>query len=152
MKVRTNLVGGILFVIIAAVILWLIPSQIAMPEVQSAGVNPRLMPRVVSIIILVCGALLIVQSLFLKKEEVIEVHFKKEQSTALVVALVMVLFTVLIIKIGFLIGSFVMIFTLMYFYGVRKIKPYITCFAWATVIYLMFVYVFNIGLPGIGGI
>jgi len=152
MKVKTNLVGGIVFIIISTIIWLIIPSQIPMPLIKSAGVNPQLMPKLVVAIIFICGVLLILQSLVLKKENVIEVHFKKEETTAVLVALIMVLYTVLIIKAGFLIGSFVMIIAMLLLFGVKKIMPYVICFALAIGIYYMFVGVFHIGLPGLGGI
>lgn len=151
MKIKTNLVGGILFVIVSAILLILIPLQIAMPRIQSAGVNPQFMPRAVTIIMGICGIGLIVQSLVFKKEKILEVELK-EETIAMVVAGIMLLFTVLIVKAGFLIGSFVMVATMLFYYRVKTIWPYIITFALAAGIYFMFVNLFHVGLPGIGGI
>ncbi|MCG8485775.1 MAG: hypothetical protein MJA31_20885, partial [Clostridia bacterium] len=106
MKIKTNLWGGVLFVVLGIVLWLLVPSQIPEPLIETPGIAPRLVPRLVIGIMFLGGLTLIIQSLVFKKEKIVEVHLKYEK-TALIVSLIMGVYALLVYLVGFLIGTVV---------------------------------------------
>lgn len=147
MKIKTNLVGGILFSVFSVIILLLVPSQCAASQTPTVGNDPRLMPRVVAIVMLICSLTLIFQSLVMKKETVIEINMADEKN-ALYASLLMLGFLVCILLFGFLIASFLMIVVFLLFFKEKKILPYIVLCILAIGVYLLFVKLFNVPLTG----
>jgi hypothetical protein len=147
MKIRTSLWGGILFLILSVVILILIPFQVAPSFTLSVGNDPQLMPRIVAIIMIVCSLVLIFQSIILKKETIIEIHWIDEKN-AIFALLIMFIFLFCILLLGFLPASFIMIAGFLLFFKDRKPLMYIILFVLAVLIYLLFIKVFNVPLGG----
>jgi len=146
-KIRTNLWGGVLFLLLAALIWFLIPSQIPASQSSAVGNDSRLMPRLVAIVIMICSAGLIFQSLVLKKETIVEVNLPAEKN-ALYSVIVMIEFLICIFIFGFLIGSFIMIVTFLLLFREKKPIPYVLLCVLSAGIYLLFTLVFNVPLTG----
>lgn len=149
MKIKTNLAGGILFSVISIVILLLVPYQCAASQTTTVGNDPRLMPRIVAIVTLVCSLVLIFQSLVLKKETVIEIHLADEKN-ALSASLIMLGFLACIFLFGFFIASCIVIVALLLFFKEKKKYPYLILCLMAAGVYFLFVKLFHV--PLIGGV
>lgn len=151
MNIKTNLVSGIFFVCISLILLFLMPSQIQVYSTVSFLESAKAAPLIAILIMLICGLLLIFQSLVLKKENIVVLQFK-EQKYAIYTILFMILFAALIYLLGFLIASIVTVLGLYKFYGIKSKKQLISLLLIAVFVYFVFINVFHISLPGIGGV
>ena len=145
-KIKTNLVTGILMGILSAYLLYVMPKQVRVPAYDSGAPSPRIIPGVCLVVILFCSVILIIQSLVFKKEKIVEFDWQKEKPAILLILLLCV-YVFLIIKLGFIIASAV-IFTIVLIYsGERKPFIYIFTIALAVGIYFLFSKVFHVSLP-----
>ncbi|MCL7748851.1 tripartite tricarboxylate transporter TctB family protein [Halalkalibacter alkaliphilus] len=150
MKIRTNLLSGIIFGIISIVFILLVPSQVAVPTFNNGGPSPRIIPYIVLYGMLICSVALIIQSLVFKKERIVVLDFKIEKAS-LIVLVIMILFGIVMLNFGFIISVIVVLPILLFI--LRERKPFIygfTIFGGIGVYYL-FTKVFNITLPVFGG-
>ena len=145
-KIKTNLVTGILMGLLSAYLLYVMPKQVRVPAYDSGAPSPRIIPGVCLVVILFCSVILIIQSLVFKKEKIVEFDWQKEKPAILLILLLCV-YVFLIIKLGFIIASAV-IFTIVLIYsGERKPFIYIFTIALAVGIYFLFSKVFHVSLP-----
>lgn len=145
-KIKTNLVTGILMGLLSAYLLYVMPKQVRVPAYDSGAPSPRIIPGVCLVVILLCSVILIIQSLVFKKEKIVEFDWQKEKPAILLILLLCV-YVFLIIKLGFIIASAV-IFTIVLIYsGERKPFIYIFTIALAVGIYFLFSKVFHVSLP-----
>lgn len=77
-KYKLNLSAGCLAVLGAIVLFLIIPSQVGLETQSVQGITSRSLPYALCVLMAVCGAGLIVQSLILKKDEVKELEIKQE--------------------------------------------------------------------------
>ena len=77
-RYRSNLTAGIVSIIFGLIVLSVIPSQISLGFDNTYGITPRTIPYVLAGICILFGALLIVQSLVLKKDTVKEMELSRE--------------------------------------------------------------------------
>lgn len=150
-KIRTNLWSGIAMGIFSIAMLMAMPGQVRLPMFDSGAPSPRIIPGICLVGTLICSAVLLVQSLILKKEKIIEFDWNKEKPCILLI-LLLCAFVALIINIGF-IPAVVIIFPVLLFYcGERKPFIYIFTVASGIGIFFLFKYVFHVSLPGIPGL
>lgn len=150
MKIRTNLVSGILFAILSVIFIALVPSQVAIPAYDNGGPSPRIIPYLVLYGILLCSIGLIIQSLVFKKEKIVEFDLNIEWASIKMIVL-MILFGVVMLNFGFIIGVAVVLPMMLYTLGERKPFIYLFTVAGGIGVYYLFIEVFNISLPVIGG-
>lgn len=145
-KLRTNLIGGLLGLIIAAIIWFVIPAQIKVMQASTYSVDARFMPRLVTLIIALMSIVLLIQSLVLKKERIVDIIIK-EETRVIVFYLILVAYVVLIPIIGFLISTLLIsLGTLLYLRCKRK-SYYIITGVIVAGIYLAFIFLLNVPLP-----
>lgn len=77
-KYRINLAAGIFGIVLAAIVFVLIPRQIGVEYVISYGINSRSLPYAIAGCIGICGLVLVIQSLVLKKDKEKVIEIKKE--------------------------------------------------------------------------
>lgn len=77
-KYRSNLVCGIVAVLFAAVLFFIIPQQISLETTVNFGISSRTIPYGVATLIGVCGLLLIGKSLILKQDYTKEIVLAQE--------------------------------------------------------------------------
>lgn len=147
LKLKKNLSAGVLSCILGIAYWFLIPIGIdAKVEIETNAVGPEYMPRLISVLLIVLGAMLIVQSVVLKKDEVFVWNFHQEKPVLLYLAVLFGLI-VLIPLIGFLVSSIVaaVLFLLLmqeknkWFYGI--------VLAICILIYVIFRFALGIPLP-----
>lgn len=77
-KYKLNLSAGCLAVLGAIILFLIIPSQVGLENQSVQGITSRSLPYGLCILMAVCGAGLIFQSLVLKRDEIKELEIKQE--------------------------------------------------------------------------
>lgn len=150
MKVKTNLVGGVLFIVLGVVLLALLPTQIKMAGQTNFLESNRVIPAAIEVIMIICGIILVVQSLVFKKEDYVDIKWEEEKY-ALMVFLIFAVFAALVYCIGFLVGAVVFVVLMALFYKNKNIIEILILAALAVGLYFLFKKAFRINLPGFGG-
>lgn len=148
-KIKTNLVSGILMGAIALLLLVLMPGQVRVPAFDSGAPSPRIIPGICLGIMLVSSIALLIQSLILKQEKVVEFDWEKEKPAILLIV-GMCVYIVLMLCIGYVLASLIVFPLVLFYVGERKPGPYIVVVVSAFAIFLLFKNVFNISLPALG--
>ena len=148
-KIKTNLVSGILMGAIALLLLVLMPGQVRVPAFDSGAPRPRIIPGICLGIMLVSSIALLIQSLILKQEKVVEFDWEKEKPAILLIV-GMCVYIVLMLCIGYVLASLIVFPLVLFYVGERKPGPYIVVVVSAFAIFLLFKNVFNISLPALG--
>ena len=148
-KIKTNLVSGILMGAIALLLLVLMPGQVRVPAFDSGAPSPRIIPGICLGIMLVSSFALLIQSLVLKQEKVVEFDWEKEKPAILLIV-GMCVYIVLMLCIGYVLASLIVFPLVLFYVGERKPGPYIVVLVSAFAIFLLFKNVFNISLPALG--
>ena len=148
-KIKSNLVSGILMGAIALLLLVLMPGQVRVPAFDSGAPSPRIIPGICLGIMLVSSIALLIQSLVLKQEKVVEFDWEKEKPAILLIV-GMCVYIVLMLCIGYVLASLIVFPLVLFYVGERKPGPYIVVLVSAFAIFLLFKNVFNISLPALG--
>ena len=145
-KIKTNLWTGIIFAVFSAFMFFMMESQVRLPGYDSGAPSPRVLPTIFLAIILVCSAVLIIQSLVFKKEKIVEFDLDKELPM-IVLVILMCIYPVLIGFLGYVVASVITFPVALFFIREKKKSPYLVAVVAAVLIYMMFKYIFNISLP-----
>lgn len=146
MKIRTNLVTGIVMGIASIILLLMVPSQVPVPAYDSGAPSPRIIPIIVLSGILISSIGLILQSLVFKREKIMVFDLKQELPAIILIGMICV-FTVVIIQLGFIAGILVFFPALLWYMGERKPLVYVISIIIGVLIYFLFAQVFHISLP-----
>ncbi len=144
-KYRSNLVAGIVSVILGIICMVIIPGQIGEDYSATYGITSRTVPYAVAILWIICGIILMVQSLILKKDEVKVLDVSKE-AKALLYMLVLLIYAVLFQK-SFLVSTMFLGVATLAFTGSKKKSFYLIVLAVVAVLYLLFAKVLHVQLP-----
>ncbi len=136
--------------VFSTIMLALITTQIKLPVYDSGAPSPRIIPGVVLTGILIASICLIVQSLVFKKEKIYVFDIKKELP-AIILILMMCVFTALILTVGFIAAVIIVFPCMLWYMGERKPFIYIFTLVAGVGVYYLFLLVLNISLPGFGG-
>lgn len=134
-RYRSNLTAGIVSIIFGSIVLSVIPSQISLGFDNTYGITPRTIPYVLAGICILFGALLIVQSLVLKKDTVKEMELSRELKALAYMAVFVVyslLFNVSFVFATILLGAVTLMF-------LKCKKPLYYAIVAVTVVFLYFV-------------
>lgn len=145
-KIRTNLVSGVLMGLFSVIMLLCMPSQVRVPAYDSGAPSPRIIPGICLAVILFFSIVLIVQSLVFKKERIVVFDWQKEKPAIILIA-AMCIYVALILTIGYTLASIIIFCAIQFYCGERKPFIYIFTIAAAVVIYFIFQYLFNVALP-----
>ena len=148
-KIKTNLVSGVIMGVAALLLMILLPSQVRVPTYDSGAPSPRIIPGICLAIMLVSSIALIIQSLVLKQEKIVEFDWAKEKPAILLI-LGMCVYIGLMLCIGYVLASLIVFPLALFYVGERKPGPYIVVLVSAFAIFLLFKNVFNISLPALG--
>ncbi len=151
MKIKTNLVGGIIFIVFGTVLLLLLNNQVITYGNISFLQSAKVAPFFSELIMIIGGIFLIIQSVFLKKDTIITISWN-EQKNALITIGCLSLFAIGIYFLGFLIGSIIFILLMFRFYKNRNLYELIGLIILSIGIYFLFTMIFHVQLPGIGGV
>ena len=150
-KIKTNLVFGVVAVIAAALLIWIIPTQIPKSELVKEHLNGRFIPYAMCGIMMICGAVDIIKSLILKQEDIREISVGAEWKNMAFIGLV-IGFYLLAKYISFLLGCVLFSFISLVFFRCRNMKTYAIVILTAVGVALVFKYGLNVKFGGLWGI
>lgn len=144
-KYRSNLVAGIVSICLGVICFLIIPMQIGEDYTATYGITSKTVPYAVSVLWIVCGIILIIQSLLLKKDEIKSLEAGKELK-AIGYMLMLLIYGILFRK-SFLISTMFLGCVTLAFTGSRKKVYYAVVLAVVAVLYFLFSRVLHIQLP-----
>ena len=154
MKIKYNseIIGGILFAIVGAVLWLLIPSQI--PTRETGSITARTIPSIAIGGMCIFGIGLLLEGIFArdKKEAVITKEtfhseaFKKTMKSV-IFCLFLIAFCFMVKPLGFLISTAILAVAIMLFYGARKWYFYAIPLAMVGIVYVVFKVLLHVSLP-----
>ncbi len=137
--------AGIISILLGAVCWWLIPQQIGEDYAVTYGITSKTVPGAVAILWVICGIVLVIQSVVLKKDEVKTIEVAKE-AKALAYMAVMVIYAFLFKK-SFLFSTMFLGVATLAFTGSRKKIFYGIILLTVIVLYVLFAKVLHVQLP-----
>ena len=154
MKIKYNseIISGLVFVIVAAVLWLLIPSQIQ--TLEKTAINAQTIPRIAIGGLFLCSVGLLIQGLLShdKKEIVItreSIHsagFRREMRSLLFAAF-LIIYCFLVTLLGFIVSTVLLVIAILLFYGARKWYYYAIPIVMVGVVYYVFAVLLRISLP-----
>lgn len=154
MKIKYNseIISGLVFVIVAAVLWLLIPSQIQ--TLEKTAINAQTIPRIAIGGLFLCSVGLLIQGLLShdKKEIVItreSFHsdgFRREMRSLLFAAF-LIIYCFLVTLLGFIVSTVLLVIAILLFYGARKWYYYAIPIVMVGVVYYVFAVLLRISLP-----
>jgi len=146
LKIKSNLVTGIVMGVFSIVMLILTPMQVRLPMYDSGAPSPRIIPSIALVGTLICSIVLIIQSLIFKKEKIVEFDSKTELPCLVLIGL-FCLYVFLMLYLGFVVSSIIIFSAVLFYEGERKPFIYIFTALAAVGIFYCFRLLFNISLP-----
>ena len=144
-KYKSNLVAGIVSLILGVICLILVPLQIAKDYSATYGITSRTVPYAIGILWIVCGVILLVQSIVLKKDTEKSLVVGKELKA--LAYMVMLLVYGILFKRSFLISTILLGVATLAMTGTKKKIFYVIVIAMVVVLYLLFAKVLHIQMP-----
>lgn len=144
-KYKSNLVAGIVSLILGVICLILVPLQIAKDYSATYGITSRTVPYAIGILWIVCGVILLVQSIVLKKDTEKTLVVGKELKA--LAYMVMLLVYGILFKRSFLISTILLGVATLAMTGSKKKLFYVIVIAMVVVLYLLFAKVLHIQMP-----
>ena len=144
-KYKSNLVAGIVSLILGVICLILVPLQIAKDYSATYGITSRIVPYAIGILWIVCGVILLVESLILKKDTEKTLVVGKELK-ALAYMVILLAYGILF-KRSFLISTILLGVATLAMTGTKKKLFYVIVIAMVVVLYLLFAKVLHIQMP-----
>ncbi len=144
-KYKSNLVAGIVSLILGVICLILVPLQIAKDYSATYGITSRTVPYAIGILWIVCGVILLVESLILKKDTEKTLVVGKELK-ALAYMVILLAYGILF-KRSFLISTILLGVATLAMTGTKKKLFYVIVIAMVVVLYLLFAKVLHIQMP-----
>ena len=144
-KYKSNLVAGIVSLILGVICLILVPLQIAKDYSATYGITSRTVPYAIGILWIVCGVILLVESLILKKDTEKTLVVGKELK-ALAYMVILLAYGILF-KRSFLISTILLGVATLAMTGTQKKLFYVIVIAMVVVLYLLFAKVLHIQMP-----
>ncbi len=154
MKIKYNseMISGVIFAILGAVLWLLIPSQI--PTLEKSAINAQTLPKIAIGGMAIFGVGLLLEGIFAKakkelvitKESFRSAAFKKELRSVLY-ALFLVAYCFMVQPLGFIVSTVILVVAIMLFYGARKWYYYAIPLAMVGIVYYVFRVLLHVSLP-----
>ena len=144
-KYKSNLAAGIVSIILGVICIILVPLQIAEDYSATYGITSRTVPYAIGILWIVCGIILLVQSLVLKKDTEKTLIVGKELK-ALAYMEILLVYSILF-KRSFLISTIMLGLATLAMTGSKKKLFYVIVIVVVAVLYFLFEKVLHIQLP-----
>ena len=133
-KYKSNLAAGIVSIILGVICIILVPLQIAEDYSATYGITSRTIPCAIGVLWIVCGVVLLIQSLILKKDTVKTLIVGKELKALAYMA--MLLIYSILFKRSFLISTILLGVATLAMTGTKKKLYYVIVIAMVVVLYL----------------
>ena len=145
-KIKTNLLAGIVMGLFSIIMLLVMPSQVRMPMWDSGAPSPRIIPGICLVGILICSVILLVQSLVFHKEHIYEFVWENERKEILLIA-TLVIFVILTKFLGFIPAGILIFCAIQWYEEERKPLIYIYTIAMVVIVYFLFQNILHVDLP-----
>ena len=139
-KIKVNIVGGAIFLILSMILWYLIPSQI--PTNGDAVITSRSFPKLIVLLMFFSSLFIFVSDLIkvMRKQPVQEVEVKlAEEGRAVIVCLLLIAYAFLLNIIGFMFASIIYCYSMLAFFKSKNWKYYLI----VTVICVAVTYIFK---------
>lgn len=151
LRIKTNLVFGIIAVC-TAVALWLIiPWQVPASLITNEKIDGRFMPRLLAVLMAICGISCIIKSLVFKNEDVKTIACPIEMKNIIYLGMILV-YGILAIKFSFLLASLAFGCCSLLYMKSKGFKKYLVVSIVVIAIALAFKFGLNVRFGGIWGI
>lgn len=150
MKIKTNLVFGILALLCGGALWLVIPSQIGASTMVSEYVDGWFIPRLMAVMMMACGIVGIIKGLVQKEGEEKEIEILTERKNVVFLLLVIV-YGILAKNVSFLLASLLFSGTALYYVGCRDWKKYGVVFAVVAVVCVFFKFGLKVQFGGFMG-
>lgn len=144
-RYRDNLAAGILSILFGIALLVLIPGQIKAEASSTYGITSRSIPYALAVLVILCGIGLLIQSLVLKKDRVLELELTKE-AKGLAYMLVLLLYGICVSK-NFMFSTIALGVLTLVFQKCKKPLYYGVTVVVVLVIYYIFTQLLHVRLP-----
>lgn len=154
MKIKYNseIISGVIFSIVGAVLWFLIPAQIK--TLEKSAINAQTLPRIAIGGMFLFAVGLLLEGIFAreKKELVVtkesfrSVGFKKEMRSILY-ALFLVAYCFMVQPLGFVVSTVILVVAIMLYYGARKWYYYAIPLVMVGIVYYVFRVMLHVSLP-----
>ncbi len=142
---KTNVIGGVLFLVFGLVVLFLIPQQIPAPEPGTIG--PRYVPYIMAIGMIILSVVLIIQGLF-SKDGKVSFRGILPSKEALLTTLLIILWVVgLALGLGFIPTSLLFVIAGLLLFRTKGWLNYVIAVVFVFVLYLVFAVFLRVQLP-----
>jgi hypothetical protein len=151
MKVRTNLVGGLIFIVFGSILLALLNKQVITYGNITFLQSAKVLPFIAEIVMVGGGVGLVIESLVFKKDEIVEFVWSEQKNAVYTIGFFCI-FAAGIYFLGFIIGAILFLISMFIYYKNRSILQLVCLIALIIGVYFLFTGVFYVQLPGIGGV
>ena len=142
---KTNVIGGVLFLVFGLVVLFLIPAQVPPPEPGMIG--PRYVPYIMAVAMILLSVVLIVQGL-LGKDGKVSFRGILPSKEALLTTLLIILWVIgLALGLGFIPTSLLFVIAGLLLYRTKGWLNYAIAVAFVFLLYLVFAVFLRVQLP-----
>ena len=148
MKLKANLLGGSIFLILSIILWLLIPNQISVSG--NAIITSQTFPRLIVILMFLGSMVLLLGDIIklVNKKPVLEVRINpKEEIRAIIACFMLIAYAFLLSKIGFLFSSVLYCCSMLIFFKSRNIKYYISVIIVCIAVTYIFKYILLVQLP-----
>lgn len=154
MKIKYNseIISGLIFSLVGLVLWFLIPSQVQ--TLEKTAINAQTFPRIAIGGLVLFSIGLLLEGLFAKEKREIVVTAESFRSTAfkkemrsVVYALFLIVYCLLIGRLGYIISTVLLVVAVMLFYRARKWYYYAIPLGMVGVVYYVFKVLLRISLP-----
>lgn len=139
-KIKVNIIGGAIFLILSAILWYLIPSQI--PVNSNGIITSRSFPRLIVLMMFFSSLFIFVSDIIklISKRPVSEVEVNlKEEGRAAIVCILLIIYAFLLNKIGFMIASIIYCYSMLLFFKCKNWKYYVI----VTIVCVAVTYIFK---------
>lgn len=154
MKIKYNseIISGIIFAIVGAVMWLLIPSQVQ--TLEKSAINAQTFPRIAIGGMFLFAVGLLLEGLFFKEKKAVYLSketfrsagFKKEMRSV-IFALFLIAYCFLVGRLGYVACTLLLVVAVMLFYGARKWYYYAIPLGMVGIVYYVFKVLLHISLP-----
>lgn len=150
-KLKTNLLFGIVAILLSVLIWVIIPKQIPVMALTKEHINGRFMPRLMCVIMFACGLICILRSLLLKDDDEKTIEMNIELKNIIYLGIV-IGYGLVARYVSFLLASVLFGNASLFFMKSRSWKKHLFVTAFVCVVAIVFKYLLKVRFGGFWGI
>ncbi len=151
-KYNSDIISSLLFLILASLIWYFIPSQI--DTMETTAVTAQTIPRIVTIGLFIFSAALLLQGLLRTPKKILHIDsqtFKsmafRQEMRSILFCSIFIIYGILLTFAGYLISTALLSIAILLYYGARKWQYYGLSLFTAVTVYCIFTMLLDVNLP-----